>query len=70
MDTAGPIPSPSMAWSRVVSIGDPAADALSSTTPIPIRREDDAAQLKARLLRMIVSNEQTRKTAAGESKAR
>jgi hypothetical protein len=33
----------------------------------PIRREDSAAELRARLLRMIVDNEQSRRTAVADA---
>lgn len=71
MDAAGPIPSPSAAWSRLASTGDSLSDSISGTSSsTPIRREDDAAQLKARLLRMIVTNEHSRKSASEASKSR
>jgi hypothetical protein len=68
MDSA--LPSPSAAWSRLAT--SPAGESLSqperSVAPVTTRRrEDDAAQLKARLLRMIVDNEQSRKSGTGES---
>jgi hypothetical protein len=49
----------------------PSTVAATDQTPAavtPIRREDSAAELRARLLRMIVENEQTRRTAAVEAK--
>jgi hypothetical protein len=70
MDSAAPIiPSPSTGWGRVAAThGEPIAIVGSQNGLKPIRREDDAAQLKARLLRMIVTNEETRKAAADESR--
>lgn len=66
MDSTTPIvPSPSTGWGRLAAThGEPAA----IVGPQPQRREDDAEQLKARLLRMIVTNEQTRKAAADEAR--
>jgi hypothetical protein len=50
--------SPALTPSTVAAAGQ-------SPSPVaPIRREDNAAELRARLLRMIVDNEQTRRTTA------
>jgi hypothetical protein len=70
MDSATPhIPSPSVAWSHLAaSQGDRVlADSARELTGGPHRPEEDAAQLRARLLRMIVDSEQSRKAAAAES---
>jgi hypothetical protein len=69
MDTAGPIPSPSAAWSRLAvplpaDLASEPERAIASGAAV---RHEDAAQLKARLLRMIVKNEQSRKSAANET---
>jgi hypothetical protein len=64
METAGPIPSPSSAWSRLAL---PASGEPSQAGGAPPKCHEDAAQLKARLLRMIVNNEQSRKSAANEA---
>lgn len=70
MDSATPIiPSPSTGWGRLAAThGEPAAVVGSSGAGKSSRREDDAEQLKARLLRLIVANEQTRKAAADEAR--
>ena len=70
MDSATPIiPSPSTGWGRLAAThGEPSAIAGGSNGAQQFRREDDAAQLKARLLRMIVANEETRKAAADEAR--
>ncbi|MBL9162876.1 MAG: hypothetical protein JNL18_09100 [Planctomycetaceae bacterium] len=70
MDSITPIiPSPSTGWGRLAATqGEPAAVVRSPGSGNSQRREDDAEQLKARLLRMIVSNEQTRKAAADEAR--
>ena len=61
---AGPIPAPSVAWGHLVS-GEPIPAPVAST---PLRRRtDEAAQLRARLLQMIATNEMTRKNAATET---
>jgi hypothetical protein len=45
------------------------AAAGQSQAPVaPTRREDSAAELRARLLRMIVDNQQSRRTAAVDAK--
>jgi hypothetical protein len=69
MDTAGSIPSPSAAWSRMVvpMTGESSAESERPAASSSANRREDAAQLKARLLRMIVSNEQSRKSAANEA---
>lgn len=70
MDSAAShVPSPSVAWSHLAaSQGDHVlADSRRGPSKIPNRQEEDAAQLRARLLRMIVDSEQSRKTAAAES---
>ena len=59
---AGRLPSPSAAWSHLVS-DEPLAAPLASS----YRRTDDAAQLRARLLQMIATNEKARKSAAAET---
>ena len=69
MDSATPhIPSPSVAWSHLAaSQGEnPLGDAGPSAVPGP-HRPEDAMQLRARLLRMIVDSEQSRKSAASEA---
>ena len=69
MDSVSPIiPSPSTGWSRPVAMhGEPTGVINMSNSQPPQRRDDDAAQLKARLLRLIVANEHTRKAAAAEA---
>lgn len=69
MDSVSPIiPSPSTGWGRPAAIhGEPTSMAGMSNSQTPLRRDDDAAQLKARLLRLIVANEHTRKAAAAEA---
>ena len=70
MDSATPhIPSPSVAWSHLAaSHGEnPLGDAGPSAVPGPHRQEESALQLRARLLRMIVDSEQSRKSAATEA---
>lgn len=71
MDSASPIvPSPSTGWGRLAAThGDPTAVVGTPAGAKSQRREDDAEQLKARLLRMIVANEQTRKAAADEARS-
>jgi hypothetical protein len=69
MDSTTPIPSPSTGWGRLAAThGEPAAVVGPQSGGKSQRREDDAEQLKARLLRMIVANEQTRKAAADEAR--
>ena len=69
MDSTTPIPSPSTGWGRLAAThGEPAAVVGPQASGKSQRREDDAEQLKARLLRMIVANEQTRKAAADEAR--
>jgi hypothetical protein len=70
MDSATPhLPSPSVAWSHLAaSQGEsPLGDAGSSVVPGPHRQEESASQLRARLLRMIVDSEHSRKSAAAEA---
>ena len=69
MDSVSPIiPSPSTGWGRPAAIhGDQNGVVGAPTSQTPLRRDDDAAQLKARLLRLIVANEHTRKAAAAEA---
>jgi hypothetical protein len=70
MDSATPhIPSPSVAWSHVAaSQGEHGlADSLRISERSLQPRKEDAAQLRARLLRMIVDSEQSRKAAAAEN---
>jgi len=71
MDAAIPhIPATSTAWSRVPALpaSDDAVAGGPAMSPLgPQRREDAAAQLRARLLRMIVDSEHTRKAAATEA---
>jgi hypothetical protein len=69
MDSTTPhIPSPSVAWSRLAaSQGEnPLVDAATVGLAGPHCLED-ASQLRARLLRMIVDSEHSRKTAAAEA---
>ncbi|HEX6960429.1 MAG TPA: hypothetical protein VF175_01070 [Lacipirellula sp.] len=69
MDSAAPqIPSPSVAWSHLAaSHGEPVlVDLARGSHEKPQRSSDEAAQLRARLLRMIVDSEQSRKAAAAE----
>ena len=69
MDSAAPqIPSPSVAWSHLAaSHGERVlADLARGSHEKPQRSGDEAAQLRARLLRMIVDSEQSRKAAAAE----
>ncbi len=70
MDSATPIiPSPSSGWGRLAAThGEPTAIVGPQGAGKSSRREDDAEQLKARLLRLIVANEQTRKAAADEAR--
>lgn len=69
MDSVSPIiPSPSTGWGRPAAMpGEPNGVVSMPNSQAPQRREDDAAQLKARLLRLIVANEHTRKAAATEA---
>ncbi len=70
MDSTSPhIPAPSLAWSHVAaSQGEsPLGSAAQSNAPAPHCRAEDATQLRARLLRMIVDSEHSRKTAAAEA---
>lgn len=60
---ASPVPSPSVAWSHLAAVH---GDGLPVETPVGSARTDDASQLRARLLRLIVDREQTRKAAAAE----
>ena len=71
MDSTTPIiPSPSTGWGRLAAThGEPTAIVGPQGGGKPQRREDDAEQLKARLLRLIVANEQTRKAAADEARS-
>lgn len=69
MDSTTPhLPSPSVAWSHLAaSQGEsPLGEAAQSPVPGPHRAED-ASQLRARLLRMIVDSEHSRKSAAAEA---
>jgi hypothetical protein len=70
MDSAAPIiPSPSTGWGRVAAThGEHPLPGIGGGSAVQ-RREDDAEQLKARLLRMIVANEQLRKAAADEARS-
>lgn len=67
--TTSHIPSPSVAWSHLAaSQGENLlGDASPSAVPAPHRQEENASQLRARLLRMIVDSEQCRKSAATEA---
>ena len=70
MDSATPhIPSPSVAWSHLAaSQGEnPLGSGGPSAVPGPHHQEESALQLRARLLRMIVDSEQSRKSAATEA---
>ena len=70
MDSSAPhVPLPSVAWSHLAashgenSLPDAAGPALTG----PHAHGDDSLQLRARLLRMIVDNEHTRKSVAAEA---
>lgn len=70
MDSTSPhIPAPSAAWSHVAaSQGEsPLGGAAQSAELGPHCHAEDASQLRARLLRMIVDSEHSRKTAAAEA---
>ena len=71
MDAATPhIPAPSSAWSRLApsNPGDLAPEApLGSTPHSALHGEGNVNHLRARLLRMIVDSEHTRKAAAAEA---
>jgi hypothetical protein len=61
------IPSPSVAWSHLAASQ---GEAVLGDSPAGIagpHRAEDASQLRARLLRMIVDNEQSRKSAAADA---
>ena len=70
MDSSTPhVPLPSAAWSHLAaSHGEnPHADAALPTLAGQHCPADDSSQLRARLLRLIVDNEHTRKSAAVEA---
>jgi len=70
MDAAIPhIPATSTAWSRLAPLpaSDDAFPGGPAMSPLGPQRCEDAAQLRARLLRMIVDSEHTRKAAATEA---
>src|SRR5688572_17359148 len=70
MDSATPhIPSPSVAWSHLAaSLGENSmTDAGRAGLAGPHHPLEDASQLRARLLRMIVDSEHSRKSAAAEA---
>lgn len=64
------IPSASAAWSQVAARypgPEPAeAPAAAHAAVLPQGRRDDAAQLRTRLLEMIVANEKTHKAATAQ----
>jgi hypothetical protein len=69
MDSATPpIPLPSVAWSHLAaSQGEMApSEAASPLTPPTGSAQEAAEALRARLLRMIVAKEHSRKTASAE----
>jgi hypothetical protein len=62
------IPSPSTAWSRVATSRELPIDSGSTAAALSLQhRDDDASQLRARLLKMIVDSEHSRKSAATEA---
>lgn len=64
------IPSPSIAWSRIASthVDEPPSGATCSDAPsADVRRDEEAAQLRARLLRLIETSERNRKAVAAEA---
>lgn len=69
MDSVSPIiPSPSTGWGRPAATqGEPSGIISMPSSQSSQRHDEDAAQLKARLLRLIVANEHTRKSAAAEA---
>jgi hypothetical protein len=69
MDSATHIPSPSVAWSHLAaSQGEnPLVEAGKAGLAGPHHPQEDASHLRARLLRMIVDSEHSRKTAAVEA---
>jgi hypothetical protein len=68
MESAAPIvPLPSAHWGTLAASHGEAGAPIAATTTAAPRHADDAAQLKARLLRMIVANEHTRKLASTEA---
>lgn len=70
MDYATPhIPSPSVAWSHLAaSQGEPARpEGASTVKPAAQAAKEEASQLRARLLRMIVDKEHSRKAASAEA---
>jgi hypothetical protein len=69
MDSTTHIPSPSVAWSHLAaSQGEtPMVDGGRVGLAGPHHLKEDASQLRARLLRMIVDSEHSRKTAAAEA---
>ena len=69
MDSTTPhIPSPSVAWSHLAaSQGEMTPPDTAPLTPAPTSPKDEATALRARLLRMIVDRENTRKTASAEA---
>lgn len=69
MDSVSPIiPSPSTGWGRPAAMHGETNGAIGLPSGKSSHRHDEtAAQLKARLLRLIVANEHTRKSAAAEA---
>ncbi|RIK74348.1 MAG: hypothetical protein DCC67_16705 [Planctomycetota bacterium] len=57
-----------MAWSHVASVQPAEPSGLAPAAAAPIRREDEAARLRARLLQLIESHEHSRKAAASEAR--
>jgi hypothetical protein len=65
---SSPLPSPSGPWSHIaVTHGDFGREGGESLGLPGPRAAEDAAQLRARLLRMIVDSEQSRKSTAAEN---
>jgi hypothetical protein len=66
---SSPLPSPSSPWSHIAvthgDFGRQGGEPLG--LPGPHAAAEDAAQLRARLLRMIVDSEQSRKSTAAEN---
>ena len=69
MDSATPhIPSPSVAWSHLAaSQGEMPGAGASPVLPAGQSQVNETAQLRARLLQMIVDQEHSRKAASAEA---
>jgi hypothetical protein len=69
MDTgASPIPSPSVAWSHLAaSQGEIVRADATPRAATPSNGKEEATALRARLLRMIVDSENSRKAASAET---